>query len=609
MIFCYTKSFKGSDAFILKNKILYTISAFALVFILIGSGGLLWQWCIIPEVLLITYIFINNKYTGGTFNIVILILLILSVISVMFTKGDIQTGIYETEKLFCFFTAVLVGYSGKEKLVFKSVIFLAALLSAAAGIIAYCGIIHIDEFVFYDRSMLRLQSFIKYANTTACMLGCGYFCYLYLYKEKISKLLKFCGTVILIALYMTLSKACIPLFIICGTLLIYKNRELMETFIIQNTVCILFVLPIMLTSARHMYFLSFVLVVTAVILSGITIKTDEKKLVKILIGWCTGLCACAILLFILKPQLLETLGKRFVYIHDAIKLLKINPLFGCGTGSWRILQYGVQSTQYSVTYLHSGILQLLVENGILFVLFFSLLLITALIKSVKCRDFCNVSIMLLIILHSLIDIDLSFAVILIILGITVGNSYSSYQDRFTIRHSFKIGILLIICFCILNIYMISEYVTRASFETAYLKEDYSKANIYAKRLELICPYDSKLKVTLAALEEKTDSNQKNILSLLEKAVSLSPYDREIYKEYLSYAVYNDDIEKLCSRYIELGPKQEDTYVFLTDYISDAADKNIISDEKKEKCMEIISERRKKEDVINRNELLHNIAAQ
>lgn len=599
----------GSDAYIVRIKILYTILALAFVFVLIGCGGLLWQWLIIPELLLITYIFINGKYAVGNVNIIIMILLILSAISIIFTKGDIQTAIYETEKLCCFFTAVLAGYNSRNTISFKHIIFLAALFTAIMGIIAFCGIIHIEEFVFYDRSILRLQSFIKYANVTACLLGCGYFSFLHLYNKKTQKLPKLCGAVILIALYLTFSKGCIPLFILCGTFLIYKNSDLLKTFIVQNTACILFTLPIMFAAAKHMYFVSFILVVTAVILCGITLEIDGAKLVKIFIGWCCALFAGAIIILILKPNLLETLGKRLVYMQDAIKLLKINPLIGCGTGSWRILQYGVQSNQYSVTYLHNGILQLLVENGIIFVIFFSILLITALIRLIKCKDYCSVSMMILIVLHSLIDIDLSFAVILIILGIIIGNAYSYSANICTIKHTPKIAVFLLICFCTVNVYMISEFIIRSAFENSYLKDNYSKSNIYAKRLELICPYDSKLKVTIAALKEKSDNNPKNILPLLEQAVLLSPYDKDVYKEYINYAIYNKDIEKLCRHYIELAPKQEDTYVFLTSCISDAANRNIVSDEKKEKCMKIINEYQKQENVINRNEMLNKITQQ
>lgn len=230
-------------------------------------------------------------------------------------------------------------------------------------------------------------------------------------------------------------------------------------------------------------------------------------------------------------------------MKDALMLIKENPALGCGFGSWQVMQYGVQTEQYNVTYLHNGILQMVVDT-------------------------------LIIVIHSLIDCDLSFGSVLIMLGLTIG---SNLPDRKNIRALEKIvNCMFVALLCILNVYMITEYAISYSFERSYMENDYSVATSELEKLVMLCPLDAQLKVTEAAIEEKTTNNTVKILEKLEKAVKLSPYDPEIFEDYMDYNMDKKIIEDLCMRYIEMAPKQERSYAFLKQYIIKAKNEELVS---------------------------------
>ena len=82
-----------------------------------------------------------------------------------------------------------------------------------------------EEFTFFDRYFLRMQSFTKYANVTAVVLGCGYFASLSPSDAYHGKALTYASSSLLIAMYLTISKAAIPLFLIIGTALVIILRD------------------------------------------------------------------------------------------------------------------------------------------------------------------------------------------------------------------------------------------------------------------------------------------------------------------------------------------------------------------------------------------------
>lgn len=587
----------------IKEKIPYLFTGLALFICMVLSGGLNWNGCICSLTLMIVSIVLLNGFKKIRVALLIILMIVFCGISAFISMGNPQVGIYETYKFLCFVTALMVGYLFKsDKKIFK-IIFFNALILSAFGILACCKIVNFDEFTFKDNSILRLQSFVKYANVTACFLGCGYISFLELFVSEKKSAYLYGGSCILIAMYFTFSKACLPIFLIVATLYLHKKKHLSKIFLMQNIIAI-FLLSIMLfVSVRNIHFLLLILTVAGIIISG-KISISDNKFYKIWLLTLIAFFVAAVSIVLFKPSMLGTFSERLKYMKDAINLVWRNPLFGCGFGSWRVLQYTVQTKQYNVTYMHNGVLQMIVENGILFTVCFLGMIVYGVICGIKHKKHGNIAIVLTILIHSLVDCDLSFGVILIILGLIVGGMFPEKSD-FKIYNCIS-NCLLVVLLSVSCIYMFTEYTMRSSFEKSYLESHYDIAKTKLNRLSMICPFDFQLKVTEAALEEKTTNDMVIIKQKLKESVELLPYDPEIYEMYMNYNLTDGNIKKMCMEYVNIAPKQEKTYAFLKQYLSKAKKNKIISEEEYLKIFTLIENKRINERVIDRNELLDQI---
>ncbi len=587
-----------------REKFPYFLTGLALCGSVCFSGGLNWQNCICSSLLLLISLFLC-KVKKIRYGIPLLLLSCLCFTSCFISMGNPQTGIYEAYKFICFIMAVTVGFLLKNDKKILRIIFLNALIVAVFGILACSAIMNFEEFTFKDGNILRLQSFIKYANVTACFLGCGYISFLELFISEKKRAYLYGGGCILTAMYFTFSKACLPIFLIVCTIYIYKKKELSKVFLVQNIIAII-LLPIMLiTVPSQMYFIFFILTAIGIIISG-RIRINEKY-DKCFSAWLIILAlaaAGAIGIVLLKPSLAGTFFRRLEYMKDALRLIKNNPLLGCGFGSWRVLQYSVQTEQYGVTYLHNGILQMIVENGILFTAIFLGINVYGIINGIKRKKYHFAAMALTILIHSLMDCDLSFGAILITLGLTLGSMLPVKNNVKTYNNI--VNYLLIIVLCISNLYMLTEYAVRFSFENAYIQNDYDKAADRLDKLALICPLDAEVKVFEANVEEKTKKDEEKIRNKLKEAIALSPYDTGIYENYMNYASWDDNLEDMCIKYIKLAPKQERTYAFLKRYLLNAKESGMVSDEAYSALYSKVENRRRLENVIDRNELLTQI---
>ncbi len=553
----------------------------ALITASLSAAGFNWQYCIFPFALL-TFCFLSNEKNIGMTEIAFSLFMILCLLfSVFFSKGDMQNAIYEAEKQMLFIISFCIGKIYGKSLFHKAV-FVNALIIAFVGIIAYIGKITSWDLVLDIYTFPRLQSSVQYANTAACLLCCGYISFLHVFSEKRKKPLQFFGALILLAAYLTLSKACIPLFLIISTLLMWKCREIRSIVIYQNIITAIAFLPIAFCSDRNMNVCTFILVALAILISGLPPKLPNRFLTAwvVLLVVCTAL---AIILIIRDKSILGSLIERFNFMNDAVRVIKNEGIFGTGPGSWKVLQYKYQTYSYSVTYIHNSFLQIFMENGIVFLLMFVGLLMYSIYKSIRNRCFFIAAIISLISLHSLIDFDMSFSLIGIITGIALGigcnfkNNSSESSAKIQKRIKKALYIMLATCLCITNIYMISEFFMRRSFEQAYINGNYEAALDKAENLEKICPKDPYLQVSLASLENTVSGDIDKIRTRLKKAVTDSPNDYKIYKYYMSYAKADgSNIAKMCLEYLSMCPEQSDEHLFVRNYALNAYQKNKIS---------------------------------
>ena len=600
---------------ITKHHVSFSLLSAAFLLCVLMSGGLHWHYCLVPLVLVTLPLcfYIKNK-NGLVPACVSAVCIILMFTSLFFTKTDFQTGLYETEKTMLFFAVLLLSLNIDEK---KIMILLMAMgtLFALVGILGYCGVVSFSEIVFVDRTFVRLQSFMKYANTAACFLFVSYFACLRVCENKKSKFLYLCSGVVLLSGYLTFSKACIPMFLVLGTLLVAVKKEHRAVFAIQNAVCVVMFIPIMLAAKERMTFAALALTAACVVLNAVipTVLSNKGKMLYRM--WLVLLSMCAVggvAVLVLKPSLLSSLFSRSLYSRDALKLIKEYPLLGVGPSGWRVFQYSVQSAYYHVTYLHNGILQFVVENGLLFTGVFVALIVLCIVKAVKKkRQEIAVSI-LLVCLHSVVDFDLSFGSVLMLFGMLCGCVWCETANGEGKNGRTKqvlcslIAIILLLFQTSLCVYMTAEYFVRQDFEAQVLGGNTKEAHDKLVRLEKLCPRDSLVKLNFAAIYSELGYDKDLILQKIKESCELSPHDPSLRFNYLKIALDNENAYELCMDYLKLDRKNEAAYknveTLLKKHLSDGS----VTNEVYERIISDVELMRISNGVENSNDVLRSL---
>ncbi len=131
---------------------------------------------------------------------------------------------------------------------------------------------------------------------------------------------------------------------------------------------------------------------------------------------------------------------RFIYIQDAVNMIRDYPAMGAGGGAWSRLYEQYQSYPYTSTQTHTFYMKLLIETGItgfiLFVFFIGYILFVYL-RIIKQTSFSEENelkwmfpvLVLNIIVHSAIDFDMSFvylsALVFLGIGMMISNENSN----------------------------------------------------------------------------------------------------------------------------------------------------------------------------------------
>lgn len=131
----------------------------------------------------------------------------------------------------------------------------------------------------------------------------------------------------------------------------------------------------------------------------------------------------------------QTFIERIIQIYDGLKLAGSSPFIGIGPGAWRQSYRFVQSAQYSANVIHCGYLQILLDGGIFALAAFLWFCITRIISIIKDRSNIHhssfvVASIVLMMLHFMIDIDIQFAFIdlLLVLFLSRGNEKYSIKE-------------------------------------------------------------------------------------------------------------------------------------------------------------------------------------
>ena len=319
----------------------------------------------------------GNRYAIGFF----IMLCICFFIPVATFKADIYRAVFELLRWFLLVFPFFISKRESKRCMMKG-IYYGCTAAAFIGIIAFFMPVYFftGEAAKWAKEIdgvYRMQSIFAYANTTAVICGAGIFLGIYFWEESNRKKpIHFMWiTINCIAMVLTFSRLGMVCFMIAALFIFCKKYKMFKY-------------------------------ISAVFAAVFVVTT--------------------IILFVLgKENLLlgSTLACRFIYWYDAFFVILKNPL-GIGASTWENLQYKIQSAIYHMQYVHNGFLQLALEGGVAALATFIAFIVYCLKpgrdkekNKVTDHDSYILAIIILIILHSFVDIDLSYPTILVILGI------------------------------------------------------------------------------------------------------------------------------------------------------------------------------------------------
>lgn len=280
---------------------------------------------------------------------------------------------------------------------------------------------------------LRVYGNLGYANSYALLLLVGLYLNKIREEDNLSNLI---DRILLLLILFTGSRTTLLLLLIYVGYDIYNNikigkRGKINTLI--KSLIISFVLYILLEKLRLIGV--FVLPVLYILYKSIKdIKISNK------IYCFIGLIVLIITMLSntntinrIKNISLETgtFQERLVYYEDAIKTIMARP-FGNGINMFQYKLYQDASAFYDVKYIHNSFLQVIYDNGIINFVIFMTIIVIGLISVIKSKaNYKNYLILayISIMIHSLLDFDLSFAIFLILIAILIILGDRDYKDE------------------------------------------------------------------------------------------------------------------------------------------------------------------------------------
>jgi O-antigen ligase len=244
-----------------------------------------------------------------------------------------------------------------------------------------------------------------------------------------------------------------------------------------------------------------------------------------------------------------TVNFRFYLYKDALKIFQKHWLLGTGADGWSVLYRHIQGHLYNSAYVHSSVMQTMVESGLLGTLLF--LGLFGFIfgqqiwrwKRQKSTTLEKIIFLALgvVFLHSFIDLDLSFTAVSMYLFVLVGLLGSEY--RFKPVHNQSLRFVSLILAGVLFISVTSmglayfySYQALASLRTNRLVKltiapQYERNLGKAQKLVPLNPlYSSHLGLIKIAkgFQQKSITEIEEGLEHLERAIELAPYQYETY---------------------------------------------------------------------------------
>lgn len=259
----------------------------------------------------------------------------------------------------------------------------------------------------------------------------------------------------------------------------------------------------------------------------------------------------------------RSLQERLLYYKDAIPLILRHP-FGLGYMGYSYIQPQIQTGIYQAAYVHNDFLQLALDIGIIPLVILIIAIIKSLISKNKVLSFKLI--LLTIVLHMLIDFDLQFMIIFLILVMTL-NIWDNEEYEFEAN---KIA-LIIVESILITIYLYFGFVTvfhyfekdeiATKMYPIYTEANIAIANNYMQNEDINSAYK------IASNMQKTNKELGMIYNIKayyylinknwnlmeqnkKKYLEVNKYNIKEYEEYvfclseaIEYYAQNDEMEK------------------------------------------------------------------
>ena len=259
----------------------------------------------------------------------------------------------------------------------------------------------------------------------------------------------------------------------------------------------------------------------------------------------------------------RSLQERLLYYKDAIPLILRHP-FGLGYMGYSYIQPQIQTGIYQAAYVHNDFLQFALDIGIIPLV----VLIIALIKSLirKNKELSFRLILLTIALHMLIDFDLQFMIIFLILVMTL-NLWDNKEYEYETNKIALISIdtLLIIIYLYFGIVTLLNYFEKDEIATKmypiYTEANIAIANNYMQNEDINSAYKIALNIqktnkelgmiyNIKAYYYYINKDWKSMVQNKKKYLEVNKYNMKEYDEYvlmlseaIEYYAQNDEMEK------------------------------------------------------------------
>jgi len=282
---------------------------------------------------------------------------------------------------------------------------------------------------------LRLDGLFNYANTTAIYFA---ICSVIFFNRKFEGYIINIGMAITsAALLLTQSRGGLIIYVLALLYMIIMRKQNRQVMVLNIILYEVFGSVFALLIYYRQY-VGLVLLLPTLLFLKNGLKIRNKKIVwSLYSGIFIGFI---IMIFeLLKKSIksgagLATLKERFVFYEDGFKLLTHN-LLGIGAGRFSSEQFSYQTAVYDIKYVHNGFLQIAIDYGVIFFLFYVILILFKLIKNGDKESFSSsyFIVIVMVLLHSMIDFSMSFIYINILLWFCIGamdkESYGDYKGK------------------------------------------------------------------------------------------------------------------------------------------------------------------------------------